>query len=187
MRRPIRAAIAAGAAALGALAIGAIAVGSAAIGRLAIRTGRVGRLRVDELSIGRLRIESRELGARGNDATQAPDGWHSVTPRIVAAEPLQLVNFLKRVFAAGGEFAAEMPTLMRIGDSIVMVSGPGPREPTPAFLYVYVEDVDATFRRALEAGADSIEEPAETPYGDRRAMVKDPFGNDWQFATRKKA
>ena len=72
---------------------------------------------------------------------------------------------------------------VRIGDSIVMVSGAGPREPMPAFLYVYVDDVDQTYQRALQAGAVALEEPRDVPYGDRRAMVKDPCGNDWQIAT----
>jgi uncharacterized glyoxalase superfamily protein PhnB len=112
-----------------------------------------------------------------------PEGWHSVTPRIVVHDPARLVHFLKSTFDAAGEFAADAPSQMRIGDSIVMVSGPGPREPMPAFLYVYVEDVDQTYRRALQAGAVSLEEPRNVPYGDRRAMVKDPCGNDWQIAT----
>jgi uncharacterized glyoxalase superfamily protein PhnB len=72
---------------------------------------------------------------------------------------------------------------MRIGDSIVMVSGTGPREATPSLLHLYVDDADATFRRALQAGAICLEEPADMPYGDRRAMVQDPCGNDWQIAT----
>jgi len=50
---------------------------------------------------------------------------------------------------------------------------------------VYVEDVDATYRRAVDAGAVSIEEPLDTPYGDRRAMVRDPFGNVFQVAHRQ--
>jgi uncharacterized glyoxalase superfamily protein PhnB len=53
----------------------------------------------------------------------------------------------------------------------------------PAFLYVYVDDIDATYKRALEAGAVSLEEPWDTPYGDRRGMVQDPCGNVWQIAT----
>jgi PhnB protein len=89
----------------------------------------------------------------------------------------------QKTFEARGEFTADAPSQIRIGDSIVMVSGAGPREPTPAFLYVYVEDIDATYRRALTAGAISLEEPKDLPYGDRRAMVKDPWGNDWQIAT----
>jgi len=58
------------------------------------------------------------------------------------------------------------------------------REPFPAFLYVYVDDADNTYRRAIDAGAVAIEEPLDTPYGDRRAMVRDPFGNVFQIAHR---
>ena len=112
-----------------------------------------------------------------------PDGWHSVTPRLVVDDPAKLVRFIKSTFAADGEYAADAPSQMRIGDSIVMVSGAGPRQSKPGFLYVYVDDVDATYRLALEAGAESIEDPRDVPYGDRRAMIKDPCGNDWQIAT----
>ena len=112
-----------------------------------------------------------------------PEGWHSVTPRLVVDEPAKLVRFIKSTFQAGGEYAADAPSQMRIGDSIVMVSGAGPRQSKPGFLYVYVDDVDATYRRALEAGAESTEDPRDVPYGDRRAMIRDPCGNDWQIAT----
>lgn len=54
----------------------------------------------------------------------------------------------------------------------------------PAFLYVYVDDTDARYGRAMAAGAVSLEEPVDTPYGDRRAMVRDPFGNVYQLAHR---
>jgi uncharacterized glyoxalase superfamily protein PhnB len=112
-----------------------------------------------------------------------PEGWHSITPRLVARDPAGLVQFLKDAFDAWGEFAGERPSDMRIGDSFVMVSGVGPREATSSFLYLYVEDADATYRRAIAAGATSIEEPADMFYGDRRAMVEDPSGNVWQIAT----
>lgn len=118
-------------------------------------------------------------------AKSTPAGWHSVTPRLVVHDPALLVRFLKSTFDAVGEFAAQAPSQMKIGDSIVMVSAIGARNANPSFLYVYVEDVDATYRRALQAGAASIEEPQDVPYGDRRAMVKDPCGNDWQIATHK--
>jgi uncharacterized glyoxalase superfamily protein PhnB len=119
-------------------------------------------------------------------AKSTPDGWHSVTPRLVVHDPALLVRFLKSTFDADGEYAAKAPSQMKIGDSIVMVSAVGPRDANPSFLYVYVDDVDATYRRALQAGAASIEEPQDVPYGDRRAMVKDPCGNDWQIATHKR-
>jgi PhnB protein len=70
-----------------------------------------------------------------------------------------------------------------IGDSVVMISDAQTRGPMRAFLYVYVNDADATYRRALEAGARSLEEPFNTPYGDRRGMVEDRWGNTWQIAT----
>jgi PhnB protein len=114
-----------------------------------------------------------------------PDGWHSVTPRLVAHDAASLVEFLKQAFGGTGDFRADIPSEIRIGDSIVMVSGAGPRDAMPAFLYLYVDDIDATYRRALNAGAVSLEEPRDLPYGDRRGMVKDPGGNIWQIATRK--
>ena len=64
-----------------------------------------------------------------------------------------------------------------------MISGAPGREPANAFLYLYVEDTDATYSRAMDAGAKSVEEPRETHYGDRRAMIEDGWGNTWQIAT----
>lgn len=118
-------------------------------------------------------------------AKSVPEGWHSVTPRLVVHDPAKLVQFLKHAFGATGDFAADVPSQTRIGDSIVMVSGVCPRDPMPAFLYLYVVDIDATYKRALEAGAVSLEALDDMPYGDRRAVVKDPCGNDWQIATHK--
>jgi uncharacterized glyoxalase superfamily protein PhnB len=116
-----------------------------------------------------------------------PDGWHSITVRLVADDEAKLVSFLRAAFGAEGESHAGRPTELRIGDSIVMVSGTGPRKATAAFLYLYVPDADATYERALAAGATSLEEPLDTPYGDRRAMIEDPGGNAWQIATRRPA
>ena len=95
------------------------------------------------------------------------------------------VEFLKQAFDATGDLRINGPSVIKIGDSLVMVSGGELREPMPAFLYLYVEDIDATYRRALDAGAASLEEPWNTPYGDRRGMVKDPCGNIWQIASHK--
>ena len=119
----------------------------------------------------------------GSDSNFTPAGWRTVTPRIVARDPERLVVFLKQVFDATGDYRTDRPSVIQIGDSMVMVSSVGVREPTPAFLYVYVADADETYRRALEAGARSLEKPTDTPYGDRRAMVEDESGNTWQIAT----
>lgn len=116
-----------------------------------------------------------------------PDGWHAITPRIVVRDPENLIEFIRTVFHAQGEFRAGLPAEIRIGDSVVMISGgDGLRDPIPAFLYVYVEDADSTYRRAIAANAISLEVPADMPYGDRRAMVRDSWGNTWQIATHRR-
>jgi len=112
-----------------------------------------------------------------------PEGWQTVTPRIVVADPEGLVDFIKAVFGATGHFHTERPTELRIDESIIMISPTSERDETTALLYVYVPDTDATFLRAMEAGASSIEEPHDAPYGDRRAMIADAWGNHWQIAT----
>ena len=112
-----------------------------------------------------------------------PEGWHTLTPRIVVHDAKKLVEFLRQVFGTTGDYRPDLPSVIKIGDSIVMVSDAGIRNPMPAFLYVYVEDTDGTYRRALQAGARSLEKPLDVPYGDRRAMVQDEWGNTWQIAT----
>ena len=113
-----------------------------------------------------------------------PREFHTVTPRMVVSDAAGAVEFLRTVFDAVGEVQAERPTEVRIGDSLVMVTSAIEREPFPAFLYVYVGDADLAYNRALNAGAMSLEAPFNTPYGDRRAMVRDPFGNVFQIAHR---
>ena len=93
-----------------------------------------------------------------------PTGHHTVTPRMVVSDVGGEVEFLRTLFGATGE-----------------------RELFPAYLYVYFDDADVAYRRALDAGAASLEEPLPTPYGDRRAMVRDPFGNVIQIAHREPA
>ena len=112
-----------------------------------------------------------------------PEGWHTVTPRIVVHEAKHLVEFLKQVFHATGDYRQALPSEIRIGDSVIMISDAGTRSPMTAFLYVYVSDTDATYRRALNAGARTLEAPSIMPYGDRRCMVEDKWGNTWQIAT----
>jgi uncharacterized glyoxalase superfamily protein PhnB len=117
------------------------------------------------------------------EARHIPPGWPALIPRIFVAEPERLVAFIKQVFGATGSFHRERPSELRIGDSMLLVGASTERGAFPAFLYVYVEDADATYRRALEAGATSLESPRDLPYGDRRAMVRDAWGNTWQIAT----
>ena len=113
------------------------------------------------------------------------EGFHSVTPRIVVRDVAAQVDFLREVFGGTGEIHAGRPAEILVGDSIVMVSPATDRDRFPAFLYVYVDDADEVYRRAVDAGAESIEPPVDVPYGDRRAMVRDPFGNIFQIAHQR--
>ncbi|HVA77649.1 MAG TPA: VOC family protein [Candidatus Binataceae bacterium] len=73
----------------------------------------------------------------------------------------------------------------KIGDSMIVLEAGDPPHPdgTRASIYVYVEDVDAAYKRALEAGATSVAAPADKPYQERTASVKDTYGNTWWLAT----
>ena len=116
--------------------------------------------------------------------TTVRDGFRSVTPRIVVDDVEAQVRFLRQVFGAIGDANPGRPAEVRIGDSLLMISSSAERPSFPAFLYVYVDDADEAFARAIDAGATVIEDPVDTPYGDRRAMVSDPFGNVFQIAHR---
>ena len=109
-------------------------------------------------------------------------GYHSVTPRVFVDDVGALAAFLVEVFDATGHVDAGRPAELRIGDSVVMVSSAAERDAFPAFLYVYVDDADDAFQRAVAAGASVVERPLDTPYGDRRAMVADAWGNVYQIA-----
>lgn len=112
----------------------------------------------------------------------ARPGYHTVTPRIVVEDVAAQVTFLRDVFGATGDVDTRRPAEIRIGDSLIMVTPATERELFPAFLYIYVDDADQAYRRAIAAGATTIEPPLDTPYGDRRAMVRDPFNNVLQIA-----
>jgi len=114
-----------------------------------------------------------------------PDGYHAITPRLFAKDADKLVRFLTSAFGAAERPRADRrsPAEMVIGDSIVIVGNVGPRPAMPAFLYLYVPDADSAYLSAIKAGARSLEESQNSHYGDRRAMVEDPFGNIWQIAT----
>ena len=107
-----------------------------------------------------------------------------MTPRLFVDDVAAQVEFLRVVFDATGDVHLGRPVDVRVGDSIIMVSSTDGRAAFTGFLYVYVDDADEAFRRAVDAGAAVLEVPVDTPYGDRRAMVRDPFGNVFQIAHR---
>ena len=114
-----------------------------------------------------------------------PEGFHTVNPYLAVRGAVQLLEFLKKAFGAEdvgerfkGPDGSIMHSAVRIGDSMIEVSDT-PGQPTSAALHIYVEDTDAFYRRAIEAGADSLREPRTTFYGERSAGVRDPAGNSW--------
>lgn len=121
-----------------------------------------------------------------------PDGYHNVTPYLLVQDAGKLIDFLRAAFGADemmrmpGEGGAISHAEVRIGDSIVMMGQPADGKAMPAALYLYMEDCDAGYKRALQAGGESTEGPADQFYGDRRAAVKDPCGNTWWIATHIK-
>ena len=123
--------------------------------------------------------------------TGVREGFTTVTPYLTVVEIDRLVSFVKEAFDAvetlrspgsAGGFHCEL----RIGDSMLMCGSGGTYQgPTKlAALHTYVPDTDAVYRRALEAGAESVSPPEDKPYFERNAAVKDPTGNTWYIATR---
>ena len=121
------------------------------------------------------------------------EGFHTITPYLIAQDAASLIDFVKQAFEAIEHFrgtgsAGGIHAELKIGDSMVMIGGGKgdglwSGEPSPATLYLYVNDADAVYKRALQAGASSIMEPANQPYGDRLGGVKDAFGNIWYIST----
>jgi PhnB protein len=119
-----------------------------------------------------------------------PEGFHSVTPYMTIQGVAKLIDFLKQAFEAEeiermtGPNGAVGHAQLRIGDSMVMMGeAASPEKAMPCAMYLYVNDTDASYKRAIAAGASSIMAPADQFYGDRNAGVKDPSGNFWWIAT----
>jgi len=122
-----------------------------------------------------------------------PEGLNDVNVYMhpLRAEPV--ITFLQRAFGAHDVEKYASPdgvvhhAKLRVGNSVLeMGEAHGPYQPTASVLYLYVPDVDAAYTRALAAGASSMFEPADQPYGDRNAGVKDAFGNTWYLAAHVK-
>jgi PhnB protein len=114
----------------------------------------------------------------------------SVTPYMHNEGAARCIEFLKQAFGADEVMRYQTPdgfvhhAKMRIGDSVLeMGETHGQFAAMPLNLHLYVPDADAVYRRALAAGATSVREPVDEPYGDRVGGVRDPFGNVWWIAT----
>ena len=124
-----------------------------------------------------------------------PKGYRTVTPYVVVQDAPALLEFMKETFGAEEIFrsvggAGGIHAEVRIGDSMLMIGGGGPElawrgASKPQAFHIYVRDCDSTYKRALEAGAKSITEPADQSYGERSGSVQDTGGNNWYIATFK--
>lgn len=133
-----------------------------------------------------------------NKVNPIPEGYHSITPFIVVREAAKAIEFYKQVFGAkvltrnDGPDGSVMHCELQIGDSILQVGDAHPAfglaapdlEQVTASLVLYVEDCDAVYAKAVEAGATVREEPAVFLTGDRVASINDPFGRRWSIMTR---
>jgi PhnB protein len=129
-----------------------------------------------------------------------PDGYHTATPYLIVKGAAKAIEFYKQAFGATELERMETPdgkiahAEIKIGDSIIMLGDGAPQHGTrgaqapgssPCGLYLYVEDVDETFNRAVSAGATVTMAVKDQFYGDRNGSLVDPFGHTWYVATRK--
>jgi len=119
-----------------------------------------------------------------------PEGLRSITPYLHPRGAAQMIDFLQRAFGAEEKYRHQSPdgvihhATIGLGDSVIaMGEAHGEAQPMPTTFFLYVDDVDSLYQRAVEAGASSQMEPADQPYGDRVAGVTDPFDNIWYIAT----
>lgn len=134
-------------------------------------------------------------------AKPIPDGFHTVTPALTVRDGARVIEFLKKALGAqelmrmpGPDGKTIMHAELKIGDCIVMLSEEQPtmgcRAPASvgaptSYLYVYVPDVDAAFKRAVDAGAKVLMPVANMFWGDRFGQVEDPSGHRWGLATHQ--
>lgn len=126
-----------------------------------------------------------------------PDAYHTITPALTVSDCERALTFYKEAFGAEELMRADGPggkiwhAEIKIGDSIVMVNDEFPEQGavapsgagSPVGLWIYSEDVDAAYERAVEAGAISDMEPEDMFWGDRMCALRDPFGHKWTIAT----
>jgi PhnB protein len=127
-----------------------------------------------------------------------PDGYHTVTPYLAVEDAAEAIDYYKKVFGAKESVRMDAPggkighAELEIGDSRVMLADPFPQASThppnelggaSASIFMYVDDVDAVVKKAVDAGAVVKMEVADQFWGDRFGTIADPFGHVWSIAT----
>ncbi len=128
-----------------------------------------------------------------------PEGYHSISPALAIDGAAEAIDFYKRAFGAKERYRMDAPdgkiahAELEIGDSVVMLSDPFPQSTvkaptelggTTVGVFVFVEDVDAVFQQAVDAGATVTMPLDDMFWGDRFGAVRDPYGHSWSLATR---
>lgn len=137
--------------------------------------------------------------AAKNPVKAIPEGYRTVTTYLIVKDAAKAIDFYTRAFGAvelfrmpGPDGKGVMHAEIKVGDSIVMLSDEcphmGTKSPltlggTATALHLYVEDVDASFKKATKAGAQTKQPPTDMFWGDRYGKVLDPFGHEWGLAT----
>jgi PhnB protein len=121
-------------------------------------------------------------------SSPVPEGLGTVVPFLLLTNARAFIDFMKRAFAAEEMEVFEdsgrvMHAAVRIGDAVLEMGEPQDPVSLPAMFFLYIDDCDAWYRRALAAGAASLQEPADQPFGARMALVADPFGYQWGLAS----
>ncbi len=129
-----------------------------------------------------------------------PEGYHTATPYLIVKGAGLAIEFYKQAFGASEVMRMDGPNgrvghaEIRIGDSPIMLADEYPemgiRSPQSlggagVSMLLYVEDVDARFKKAIAAGAKEIKPVQDQFYGDRSGTLEDPFGHVWTIATHK--
>jgi PhnB protein len=127
-----------------------------------------------------------------------PEGYHTVTPYLAVEDAAEAIDYYKKVFGAKERVRMDAPggkighAELEVGDSLVMLSDPFPQASTKppqelggtsVSVFLYVEDVDAVVKQAVDSGATITMEVADQFWGDRMGTFRDPFGHSWSVAT----
>ena len=127
-----------------------------------------------------------------------PEGYHTLAPSLIVDPASEAIDFYKRAFGAtergimNGPDGKVAHAELQVGDSVLMLADPYPMQnakspkeigATTVSIFMYVEDVDAVFKQAIDAGATSTMEPDDMFWGDRFGALMDPYGHAWALAT----
>ena len=136
-----------------------------------------------------------------NEIDKIPKGYHSITPVLIVKNGAEAIEFYKNGFGVEERCRMKSPdgrvahAELKLGDSVFMLSDEYPEMKchspktiggSPVSMYVYVDDVDSVFNKAISAGAKVLDPVKDQFWGDRHGRLEDPFGHLWSIATHKK-